>query len=67
MTELRKQSGIGALAMQFTILTAARSDEVRGMTWYEVDFEHKLWTVPGERIEAGKEHRISAHAMPMAP
>jgi hypothetical protein len=40
MAELR-QSGIGALALQFTILTAARSGEVRGMAWYEVDFEHK--------------------------
>lgn len=35
-----RQSGIGALALQFTILTAARSGEVRGMAWYEVDFEH---------------------------
>lgn len=58
MAELRQQSGIGALALQFTILTAARSGEVRGMAWYEVDFEHKLWTVPGERMKAGKEHRV---------
>jgi hypothetical protein len=35
-----------------------RTGEVRGMAWYEVDFEHKLWTVPGERMKAGKEHRV---------
>ena len=58
MAELRKQNGIGALALQFTILTAARSGEVRGMEWYEVDFEQRLWTVPGERMKAGREHRV---------
>ena len=58
MAELRQQNGIGALALQFTILTAARSGEVRGMEWYEVDFEQRLWTVPGERMKAGREHRV---------
>ena len=58
MAELRKQNGIGALALQFTILTAARSGEVRGMEWYEVDFEQRLWTVPGVRMKAGREHRV---------
>lgn len=58
MAELRQQNGVGALALQFTILTAARSGEVRGMTWGEVDLNHGLWVVPAERMKAGKEHRV---------
>jgi len=58
MAELHKQNGIGAFALQFTILTAARSGEVRGMTWDEVDFEQRLWVIPAERMKAGKEHRV---------
>ena len=46
----------GALA--FTILTAARSGETRGMTWAEVDLENCVWTIPAQRMKAGKEHRV---------
>ena len=56
MAELAKRGGVGARALAFAILTAARSGEVRGMTWAEVAGD--LWTVPAERIKAGKEHRV---------
>ena len=46
------------LALQFVILTAARSGEVRGATWQEIDLETSTWTIPGERMKAGKEHRV---------
>jgi len=45
-------------ALEFTILTAARSGEVRGATWAEIDFDAAIWTIPGERMKAGIEHRI---------
>ena len=50
------------LAFEFLVLTAARSGEVRGAKWEEVDLEARTWTVPGERIKAGREHRV-----PLAP
>ena len=58
MAELAKREGIGAKALAFAILTAARSGEVRGMTWGEVDDDASVWTVPGARMKAGKEHRV---------
>lgn len=64
MAELKQQAGIGALALQFTILTAARSGEVRGMTWDEVNLDDAVWIIPGKRMKAGHDHRVplSAHA-----
>ena len=58
MAKLAKRTGIDARALAFTILTAARSGEVRGMKWGEVDLEDSIWTVPPDRIKAGKEHRV---------
>lgn len=58
MIDLRARSGIAARALEFLILTAARSGEVRGMTWAEVDLDRTRWTVPGQRMKAGKEHRV---------
>jgi integrase len=55
---LRSQAGMSALALEFTILTAARSGEVRGARWNEIDLDAATWTVPGERMKAGKEHRV---------
>lgn len=46
------------LALEFLVLTAARSGEVRMMTWDEVDDEERLWTVPASRMKAGREHRV---------
>lgn len=50
--------GVAALATRFAILTAARSGEVRGARWVEIDLQEKLWTVPAVRMKAGKEHRV---------
>ena len=58
MVKLRSREGIGARALEFTILTAARSGEVRGATWDEIDLEGKVWTVPAKRMKAGREHRV---------
>jgi integrase len=58
MVELREREGMGARALEFAILTAARSGEVRLATWDEIDLEAKLWTVPGSRMKAGKPHRV---------
>ena len=40
------------------VLTAARSGEVRGATWDELDMDAAIWTVPGDRIKSGREHRV---------
>ena len=58
MVRLRNAEGIGARALEFTILTAARSGEVRGATWAEIDHDAKVWTVPAARMKSGKEHRV---------
>ena len=46
------------LAFEFPVLTAARSGEVRGARWAEIDMDAAVWTVPGERMKAGREHRV---------
>lgn len=58
MQSLHKREGTGARALEFAILTAARSGEVRGMTWDEVDMRAGIWTIPGERMKAGKAHTV---------
>lgn len=58
MAALKAQEGTGARALEFAILTAARSGEVRGATWAEFDLEAGVWTIPAERMKAEKEHRI---------
>lgn len=58
MRDLRKQEGMGARALEFAILTAARSGEVRFATWKEIDKAAAVWKVPGDRMKAGKEHRV---------
>lgn len=55
---LRKRAATAALALEFLILTAARSGEVLGATWKEIDLENKLWIVPAERMKAGREQRV---------
>ncbi len=62
LAALRDQAGTGARALEFAILTAARSGEVRGATWAEIDLEAAEWTVPAERMKAGKEHRVPLSA-----
>jgi integrase len=58
LVELRKHVGIAARALEFAILTCARTGEVLGATWDEIDFDQKVWTVPASRIKAKKEHRV---------
>lgn len=58
MVTLRDLSGMSAKALQFAILTAARSGEVRGATWAEIDLDEGVWVVPPERMKAKKEHRV---------
>lgn len=55
---LRAKPGLGAKALEFLILTAARSGEVRGARWSEVDLQAAEWLVPAERMKAGKAHRV---------
>ncbi|WP_089173415.1 site-specific integrase [Bosea sp. AS-1] len=56
--QLRSRSAMAALALEFTILTAARTGEVIGATWGEIDRAKKLWRVPGERMKMGKPHEV---------
>ena len=58
LSELRQAEGIGARALEFTILTAARTGETIGATWAEIDLDAKTWTIPGRRMKAGAEHRV---------
>jgi integrase len=58
MVKLRQQEGMAACALEFLILTAARTGEVIGAQWPEINLREKLWTVPAERMKAGKEHRV---------
>lgn len=55
---LRKQEGEAARALEFTILTVARTGETIGAVWEEVDLQAEVWIVPADRIKAGKEHRV---------
>lgn len=56
--ELRRQPGIAALALEFAILTAARTGEVIGATWQEIDLDEGVWTVPASRMKSKREHRV---------
>jgi len=58
LADLRRQDGIAARALEFAILTAARTGEVLGARWDEIDFGNRLWTIPANRMKAGKEHRL---------
>lgn len=58
MAKLRKRDGIAARALEFAILTASRSGEVRGATWSEIDLDGAVWTVPADRMKARREHRV---------
>ncbi len=59
MKELGSREGIGARAVEFLIFTAARSGEVRGATWPEIDLEKKSWTIPAERMKMERDHRVA--------
>ena len=56
--ELRNREGITTLALEFTILTAVRTNEALRAEWSEFDLKNKVWTIPGERMKAGRQHRV---------
>jgi integrase len=58
MAQLREQSSLSAKALEFTILTAARTNEVIAAQWGEIDFAARMWTAPGNRMKSGREHRV---------
>lgn len=58
MIRLTADESVGRLALRFLILTAARSGEVRGATWEEIDVKQRVWTVPAARMKAGKSHTV---------
>jgi integrase len=58
IAKLRTREATAALALELCILTAARSGEILGMWWAEIDFDKKIWTAPANRMKAGREHRV---------
>lgn len=59
MTALGAAGGVSARALEFTVLTAARTSEAIGAQWSEFDLAAGLWTVPGKRMKAGRDHRVA--------
>jgi integrase len=66
VADLRTRNAIAARALEFVILTAARSGEVLGATWNEVDVSKEVWTIPASRMKAGREHRVRLSSRAMA-
>jgi len=66
MAALRQREGIAARALEFTILTAARTSEALNAEWSEFDLAAKVWTVPGTRMKAGRNHRVPLSGAAMA-
>jgi integrase len=58
MAALRARSGFAARALEFVILTAARTGESLGAKWNELDLIGGMWVIPAERMKAGREHRV---------
>jgi integrase len=66
IANLRQRAATAARALEFAILTAARSGEVLAARWDEIDFDAKVWTVPAGRTKAAREHRVPMSAMAVA-
>ncbi len=58
MADLRNRDSVSAKALEFTILTAARTGETTGAKWSELDLAAKVWTIPADRMKGGREHRV---------
>src|SRR5262249_22959230 len=58
MIALRERAGVAARALEFAILTAARTGEVLGATWIEIDLATRTWTVPNDRMKGHRAHRV---------
>jgi integrase len=65
MASLRERPAVAARALEFLIQTASRTGEVIGATWSEIDLDQKIWTVPADRMKAGREHRVPLTARAM--
>jgi integrase len=66
VAKLREHETIGVKALEFTILTAARSGEVLGARWAEIDLENRVWIIPATRMKSGREHRVPLSARAIA-
>jgi integrase len=66
IAKLRERRALAAMALEFTILTATRSGEVLGSRWHEIDMASKVWTIPKERMKAGRQHRVPLSAPALA-
>ena len=66
MADLRDENALSARALEFLILTACRTSEVVGARWQEVDLTEKVWTIPANRIKAGREHKVPLSAPAVA-
>ena len=62
VADLQARKALAALALEFVILTATRTNEVLGATWDEIDLDKAVWTIPAARMKAGKEHRVPLSA-----
>lgn len=66
VAELRKGGRTSSMALELCILTAARSGEILGMRWSEIDLNRKVWTIPANRMKAGRQHRVPLSSRAMA-
>jgi integrase len=66
IASLREREALAAKALELCILTAARSGEILGMRWSEVNLEKAIWTVPAHRMKAGREHRVPLSSRALA-
>jgi integrase len=66
LADLRSRQGMAARALEFTIFTAARTGEVLGARWGEIDLDAKVWTVPAARMKASREHRVPLSEVALA-
>ena len=66
VADLRRRNGVAPRALEFAILTAARTGEVFGATWAEIDFSARLWSIPAGRMKAGRAHRVPLSAPALA-
>ena len=66
MADLREREGVAPIALEFLILTAARTGEVLGAQWSEIDLNERVWTVPARRMKGGLEHRVALSTVAIA-
>jgi integrase len=62
MIKLRQDTSVSARCLETIVLTALRLDEAREGVWSEIDFDNKVWTIPGNRMKAGEKHRVPLSA-----